>query len=323
MKALFRICGRDRLTVLMFHRVPVRQDVLFPEEPDLSHFRLLLQFLQQNFRILPLQEAVRGIRGGTLPPAAACLTFDDGYSDWLSGVVPVLKEHAVPATFLITTSQLLGEPVWYERVAHAVRHCRRGEIDLTPLGLGVVTLASESDRGHLIRRLCEHCKYHSLAERSDMLATLEDIFGPNDQPVPCMSAAELRQLVEAGFEIGAHTVNHPILRFCSAREAEHEIAACREVLASISGSPITAFAYPNGKVGLDIQPEHLAMVRNCGYTCALTTQTGVARSGDDLLQIPRFTPWGRTSFRMAAQMARNLFTRPELLPGLAEGFPHE
>jgi len=308
MNPFFRIFGRNKLTVLMFHKVPVLHDGLFPDEPDLAHFTHLLQFIQSNFSLISLQEALIGLKKGKLPPAAACLTLDDGYSDWFEGVVPLLRREKVPATFFITTSQLLGEPVWYERVSHAVRHSVKTEVDLRAVGLDRCSIAGENDKGALIRMLSEHCKYRTLAARSDMLMALEEAFGKPDHPAPCMSPDELRELANAGFEIGAHTVNHPILRFCNPQEAEFEIGAARETLEQMAGTRVTSFAYPNGKIGQDILPEHIAMVRKCGYASALTTEPGVASHTDHLFQIPRFTPWGKTPTRIAAQLGRNFFT---------------
>jgi hypothetical protein len=57
------------------------------------------------------------------------------------------------------------------------------------------------------------------------------------------------------------------------------------------------------------------MARELGFEAALSTAHGAARSGDDPHQLPRFTPWARTSWRQLAQFAGNLRRRD--FPGAA------
>jgi hypothetical protein len=56
----------------------------------------------------------------------------------------------------------------------------------------------------------------------------------------------------------------------------------------------------------------MALVRDAGYAGSVTTSWGVARRGDDLYQVPRFTPWHSEPKRFVAQMLRNLLRKPVL-----------
>jgi hypothetical protein len=51
------------------------------------------------------------------------------------------------------------------------------------------------------------------------------------------------------------------------------------------------------------------MVRQTGYMAAVSTSAGVARCGADVLQLPRFTPWDRTSMRYSLRLVGNLRSR--------------
>ena len=59
-----------------------------------------------------------------------------------------------------------------------------------------------------------------------------------------MDAAEIAELADAGFEIGAHTVSHPDLSRCSYEESLAEITESREALERLTGREVTTFAYP-------------------------------------------------------------------------------
>jgi peptidoglycan/xylan/chitin deacetylase (PgdA/CDA1 family) len=117
-----------------------------------------------------------------------------------------------------------------------------------------------------------------------------------------MTSTQVKELSDLGFDIGGHTVSHPILRVLSSDEAEREIREGKGQLERITGRPLDVFAYPNGRPGEDYGPEHAAMVRELGFTLAVSTRRGVCSPRADRWQLPRFTPWDRTPARFLTRM---------------------
>lgn len=302
------------LSVLLFHKVPRMRHPLYPDEIDLGEFERSIDFLQDRFRVLPLDEAVRLLGSGRLPRRSACITFDDGYPDWEHGVLPLLHGRRLPATFFVTAGQFLGQPMWNERILHALGNCPPGlpalNVSFLPRNM---PLASVADRRRVLAETERALKYRSTAVREELLVELESALGVPGAATPRMSERQLRLIHDMGFEIGAHTVGHPILSCCTDDEARDEIGIAREVLAGITGSAIKSFAYPNGRPGRDFSARHIAIVKAAGYALAVTTGTGAARRNSSAFQIPRFTPWGPTRRRRAIQLARNILTRPREL----------
>ena len=89
--AFYDFISLGKLTVLLFHKVPCASDILDPDELGLSGFEKVLASVQEIFRVLPLEDAMQALKKGNLPPRSACITLDDGYADWMDGVVPVIK----------------------------------------------------------------------------------------------------------------------------------------------------------------------------------------------------------------------------------------
>ena len=56
----------------------------------------------------------------------------------------------------------------------------------------------------------------------------------------------------------------------------------------------------------DYTPEHVALVRECGFSAAVSTSWGAASMGSDRFQLPRFSPWDRTRLRFGARMLGKL-----------------
>lgn len=310
---MLSLVSRGKLTTLLFHKVPRVRHPLLPQEPALPDFSAVLQAAMRRFRILPLEDAVLALRAGNLPANAACITFDDGYPDWRTGVAPVLERLGVHATFFITTGQYNGLPMWNERILHAVSSAPEDSHSLSWDGLQEVNFGTPHERLRSIERLDAFLKYREPAEKEHLLAQLERHTGVESRQVPTMSVDDLRHLHAKGFGIGGHSVTHPILSRCTPDHAFEEIAGAREQLEALIRGKVAAFAYPNGIPGKDFGPEHIEMVRRAGYLYAVTTQRGFASSETSLMQIPRFTPWGPTSRRMDLQFLRNLLKQGTLL----------
>jgi peptidoglycan/xylan/chitin deacetylase (PgdA/CDA1 family) len=296
---------RNRLSILIYHRVLARPDPLFPDEIDAPRFEQHLAFLKANFSIVSLREAVAGLRDNTLPARAACLTFDDGYADNAEIALPLLQKHGVPATVFVATGFLNGGRMWNDTIIELIRNAPSA-IDLSAAGHGAFTLDSIEQRRQAITALLGKLKYVPMEQRQqqvDAIAALVPVILPNDL---MMTSAQVRQLHRAGIEIGGHTVNHPIIARLPSAAARQEIADGKHALEALIDAPVTVFAYPNGKPGQDYHAEHVAMVRQLGFEAAVSTSWGAARPGGDQFQLPRFTPWDRDRLRFTLRMMKNL-----------------
>lgn len=100
---------------------------------------------------------------------------------------------------------------------------------------------------------------------------------------PLMNAAQLREWIDGGQEVGAHTRHHVKLSQISAATAAQEIALCKSEIESVTGAPVRHFCYPYG----DFTQEHVDMVRSAGYISATTTARGRCLAGEDLMRLPR------------------------------------
>jgi peptidoglycan/xylan/chitin deacetylase (PgdA/CDA1 family) len=128
-----------------------------------------------------------------------------------------------------------------------------------------------------------------------------------------LSTGQVRDLRDAGVGIGAHTATHPILSSMAPAAASQDIAECKETLEGILGEPVSLFAYPNGRPGQDYDVRHVAMVRDLGFTAAVSTAWGAAYPGCDLFQVPRVAPWDATAGRYAARLVKSYVQRNYVL----------
>lgn len=318
MKALFSLLSpsgpRARLNVLIFHRVLPRPDPLFPDEIDAARFDELLGWVRSWFNVLPLDTAIRQLAEGSLPARAAALSFDDGYADNHDVALPLLKKYGLPCSFFVATGFLDGGRMWNDTLIESVRRSRLPMLDLRGLAdargedLGQHVLGDDARRRAALGRLIERVKYLPPEQRLacvTALAERAEVVPPDDL---MMTGEQVRSLRRAGMQIGAHTVSHPILAKLDASQAADEIGRSREVLEGLLGEKVGMFAYPNGKPGTDYLPDvHPRLVRELGFDAAVSTRWAAARRGEDVFQIPRFTPWDRERHRFGLRLVQNLF----------------
>jgi peptidoglycan/xylan/chitin deacetylase (PgdA/CDA1 family) len=300
---------RPTLTTLIFHRVLSELDPLQPDIPDRKQFAELLQFLKKNYVVLSGPEAIRGLHSGRLPAGALTITFDDGYADNFHTALPELRNAGLTATFFIASDYLDGSLMFNDVVIESVRVASGPRLAFEDSSLGTWNLDSVNDRRDAIAGILGRIKYLGFSERNIAARKVASAAGLFKMPRLMMTQHELIELARAGMTIGGHTASHPILARQSESEALADIVKGKGRLEEILGSPVTMFAYPNGRPDEDFRREHVGLVRQAGYQAAFTTAPGAADRDGDLLQIPRFTPWDRPGWKFALRLLMNQHTR--------------
>ena len=298
--------AKARLSILIFHRVLPQPDPLFPQEMHARQFDAVCGWLANWFKVLPLDRAVDHLQAGTLPARAACITFDDGYADNHHIALPILQAHGLSATFFIATGFLDGGRMWNDTIIETVRARLGATLDASCAGLGRLNLGSVSQSRQAIDALIAKVKYLGIVERVEMTQTLAKVAAvdlPNDF---MMTSAEVKNLRDAGMQIGAHTVSHPILARLGDADAKREIQDSQSFLQDLLGERVGLFAYPNGKPGEDYSDQTVNVLRQLDFDAAVSTTWGTTSTGDDLLQIRRFTPWDRSKWRFGLRLLGNL-----------------
>ena len=292
-----------RVSILIFHRVLPQADPLFPGEMHAARFDRLMGILARGFNVLTLGQALALRAEDRLPPRALVITFDDGYADNADVALPILQRHGLRATFFVSSGFLDGGRMWNDTVIEAVRASAAGALPAGLFGLAALPLGTPDDRRKAIEALLGKLKYLTLGEREASLRQLLAAFGNPHLPHGLMMRSnQVLQLHAAGMEIGGHTVHHPILRVLPDTEARAEIAEGRERLQAVIDAPVSVFAYPNGRPGQDYDARHVAMVRQLGFSGAVSTSPGAALGTDDAFELPRFTPWDRSTVRWVGRL---------------------
>jgi peptidoglycan/xylan/chitin deacetylase (PgdA/CDA1 family) len=301
MPLLLNTRGKQRLSILIYHRVLPQYDPMRPDEPTVEQFDVQMRLLRNIFQPLPLLDALARVDAGTLPERAICVTFDDGYADNELHALPVLKKYDIPAVVFVSTGFLNGGRMWNDSIIEALRRFQGNQLDLSDLGLGCYSTESISQRLAAIDSIIRQIKHLDPAIRSSLVHEITSCSEnlPDDL---MLTDTQVRSLAHSGVTIGAHTVNHPILCSVSPELARREIGDSRAYLEQLLQRQIDVFAYPNGRPELDYRVEHRDMVKELGFKAAVSTHWGVTTDQSDRFQLPRFTPWDREELKFALRL---------------------
>lgn len=91
-----------------------------------------------------------------------------------------------------------------------------------------------------------------------------------------MTDGQVRRLLVAGWELGAHTISHPDLTTVDAAGLEREVTGSRAAIERRFGVAVEFFCYPSGRYDERV----IAAVKRAGYRGATTTDFGLATAGD-------------------------------------------
>ena len=114
------------------------------------------------------------------------------------------------------------------------------------------------------------------------LGLSEDWIGSSYPAKPIISSVTALSLVNAGFELGSHSVTHKDLTQLDDRELEYELTQSLDTLASLTGKPVSAFAPPYGASSQRVRTQVAKY-----YDCSFGVSLGCSELDGDLFEIPR------------------------------------
>jgi peptidoglycan/xylan/chitin deacetylase (PgdA/CDA1 family) len=101
--------------------------------------------------------------------------------------------------------------------------------------------------------------------------------------------SNVEAMIDAGWELAAHTINHQDLTMLDPAVLEEEVAGSREILRRKYGVPVADFCYPAGRFDEAV----IDAVKSAGYTAATTEISGFANR-EDPYELARFEILGST-----------------------------
>lgn len=119
-----------------------------------------------------------------------------------------------------------------------------------------------------------------------------------------MTEKQLQNVIGSGLvDVGAHTVHHYMLKNESLTTVKNEIEQSKLMLENMFHIPVVSFAYPGGT----FDQQAINIVKNAGYTTAMSTIPGVAQSQKNKFSLERIRPGYRTGNELLRYLQQTKF----------------
>lgn len=248
---------------------------------DKQWFTDTLEVIQESYEIVPFSEIQKFYQGKIKSKNIAHLTIDDGHISTYSLIYQVLKERNLSASIFVSP-KIIEEQTnfWY---------FESGDYDKEKLRIciaEVLGIQKESLNNLYPRSVM---KTLSLEQNWKIIKLYQKKFNEPIKKGKYINTEQLLELENSGiFEIGAHTMNHPILANETDKVSEYEIKQSVQSLGNLLNREITTFAYPNGGPGLDFGQREMNFLKESGVEYAFSFEFKNLKKNDNLLSIPRY-----------------------------------
>jgi peptidoglycan/xylan/chitin deacetylase (PgdA/CDA1 family) len=291
---VIRFCNRRKVVILMYHGVTDKSIINWTQVPA-KRFGKQMKYISRRCNPVRLMKAVAILKGkqdATNYPAV--VTFDDGFKNNYTCAYPIMKRYGIMSTIFVTTSFIDKDPrfgglLWTDYISSILSSTKVDFLDLTKYGLGIIDLTDEIKRyeakGYIcyeLKKLDTDLKLRIIEEIGERLKSAVSEYDYSVfQSMDWDDIAELSR--DGSVEIGAHSVNHEILPNLPPEMMEKEILDSKEITEQRIGRRVVSFAYPNGSYDRRVRS-----TASANFECALTSEEGLNRAGDDVYRLKRF-----------------------------------
>ena len=221
--------------------------------------------LKRHYTIVAISDIERFYYKGLQLKNSCHITFDDGDSSFYFTAFPLLKKHNIAASIYVSPHAARERSnFWFQEIRDYDK----------------VRLMRIIADNNLLGQARTPARSLNAALKSMTIDAIWTVIrhyqkGTGTPPKACMNMTEnqLREVKDSGLvTVGAHTLNHPILRNESDEKAAHEIQASIRDLGALLNTEIKYFAYPNGLPDLDFGEREMNILRQSGITLSFSTE---------------------------------------------------
>lgn len=246
---------RTPLIIPYFHMVSndevLHTKYLYPHK-NIKQFKDDLDFLLKNFNPINLFDLIDFLKHGrSLPDMAFLLTFDDGFREMHDIVAPLLLEKGIPATFFINSDFTDNKSICYQHKASILADYFKGMLSPAVLErIRAVFLKHELNMTDIKNGLLA-INYQQKDIIDEIAQFVEIDF--NDYLIrtgPYMTTDHIKELINNGFTIGAHSIDHPLYSFLSLEDQLYQTMESIKFIRERFRLDYGVFAFPHTDNGV-------------------------------------------------------------------------
>lgn len=266
-------CTKERLIVPVYHLVdnaPVPHVKHLYRVKTEKEFEADLDFLLKYYRPVSFEEVMAHVKGEKkIVKPSFFLTFDDGLRQCAEVIAPLLLKKGVPAAFFINSAFVDNKALFFRYKVSLLIEALNADPSLLQnqevkriLGNWPPSLPPANS---LLK--ASYNQTQLLDALANSIGLSFETFLSSYQPY--MNQEQLQILVNQGFCVGAHSVDHPEYRFISLQEQLAQTQESLDFVAEALHLNYSTFAFPFTDYGVKKAFfESFQSVLDCSFGCA-------------------------------------------------------
>ena len=253
----------------------------FHEVNNREWFDSLICMLKSKYNLISL-DSLYNFHTDPLKMRNSChITIDDGDISFYDVIFPVLKKHKVPASVYVSPKICKEKTNYWFQEIHGYN-----QVELKRIITDMINIPNSSldkyNSGTIFKTLTIYQINEIIKRYKGKNITLQKQFQN-------MTVENLNEVAKSGLvTIGAHTLNHPILKNEDDETSKFEITESKNELSNLLGYEVKYFVYPNGIPNIDFTEREEQFLRNIDINFAFTTEPRNLSINDSVFRLPRF-----------------------------------
>jgi peptidoglycan/xylan/chitin deacetylase (PgdA/CDA1 family) len=296
--------------ILLYHRVAELAFDPFQLSVSPKHFDEQMNVIQKYGRAVTMAEMGQGLKRFSFREKEIVISFDDGYADNFFNAKPILERYNIPATFFIVSGAVnKQEEFWWDDLEKLILQSKSipQVFSLSINGvkyhwkikdeeqriliykdefIQIPEANAELSKGRLyfaLWKILSGLSYQGKKDALNQIMQWAQSSIPRTTHLPLTTKELISLAGNSNFEIGAHTVCHPMLSRLSSDEQAVEISKSKNELENMINRPITSFSYPHG----DYSEITLKHVKRLNFKNACTVVHKSVKKNNDPFLLPR------------------------------------
>ncbi len=209
-----------------------------------TQFKKDLSFLTKNFKSCSIEKVAEYINNKmTASEPTFHLTFDDGLREVKEVIAPILLKKGVHATFFLNSSFIDNKALFYRFKASLIADVLKTQ-KFSKITDAVLESKLSGIKGKTTIEKVLNIKYFNQHILNDIAELVDVNFNEFLKKKPYLSSEDVRWLIDQGFSIGAHSVDHPKFQEITLYEQLQQTETSIEFIKDNFNTKLNLFAFP-------------------------------------------------------------------------------
>lgn len=217
-----------------------------------KQFEKDLNIFLRHFNPISLHDLVQSINNlNEIRQRSFLITIDDGYREVYDIIAPILLKKSIPAVFFLNSAFVDNKNMSYRNKTSLIIDNLQNNAQSFPLNEIQVLLRDNDIINNDLKSAILSIQYHQKYILDDIAKLMNidfDLYLKEKEPY--LTSVQISELIKNGFDIGSHSIDHPLYKYLTLEEQLRQTRESFNFLEEKFPMPYKVFAFPHNDRGV-------------------------------------------------------------------------